>query len=106
MENLHWNYYAYHFKGATWAQRKYYTAFKRQKSHAIKRGIYFRFTFEEWTAWWEENLGPDWFKKRGRRKGQYVMARFEDKGIYTWWNVRCATVEENRKDLIGRKYRK
>ena len=81
-------------------------AYVSQKKHAKRRGIHWRFEPEEWLWWWIENLGPDWFEKRGRRKGQYVMARYKDQGIYAWWNVNCVTVEDNRKDLIGRKYRK
>lgn len=85
-------------------QRRYYRAFAAQRKGAKERGIYFRFEFKAWVAWWEGELGPDWFSMRGRKRGQYVMARHQDKGIYAWWNVRCATVEENRKDMIGRKY--
>ncbi len=44
-------------------------AFWLQKHKSKKRGIEFLFTFEEWVNWWETQLGPDWFKKRGRKKG-------------------------------------
>ena len=71
------------------------SAYYGHKWDAGKRGIEFHFTFEEWVKWWEENLGPDWLKKRGPHTGQYVMARYEDKGPYVAWNVECITVELN-----------
>lgn len=71
-------------------------AFNMQRYHARCRGIEFLFTFEEWVNWWEDQLGPDWMQRRGcRRPGQYVMARYEDKGPYASWNVECITNEEN-----------
>ena len=54
---------------------KYRHAFCAQRYIAGLRGIAFHFSFEEWCQWWESNLGPDWFKKRGRQMGQYVMGR-------------------------------
>ena len=78
-------------------------AWSRQKNSAIKRGVGWDFTFEQWCAWWKCRLGTDWFSKRGRRKGQYVMARDGDTGPYEPWNVRCATVEENHVEFNGYK---
>lgn len=76
----------------------YKQAFITQKDNAKKRKIEFCFAYEEWVAWWEANLGPDWFKKRGCRRGQYVMARNGDKGPYAAGNVRCVTTEINKKE--------
>jgi hypothetical protein len=73
-------------------------AFREHRDSAKRRGIEFLFTFEEWRKWWEDHLGPDWQKKRGRRKGQYVMARFEDKGPYAIWNVKCILHEDNLRE--------
>ena len=75
--------------------KKAKAAFSKQCVDARKRGIEMHFTFEEWCAWWENQLGPDWFKLRGRRKGQYCMARYKDNGPYAAHNVRCKTVEYN-----------
>jgi hypothetical protein len=72
-----------------------YGRFIFQWGKATKRGISFHFTFEEWVEWWEANLGPDWLKKRGRKRGQYVMGRNGDKGPYAKWNVKCITTERN-----------
>lgn len=75
-----------------------YNAFTIQKRLALKRGLGWQFTFEEWVAWWEANLGPDWFKKRGHHTDEYVMARRGDVGPYAASNVRCALVQENHND--------
>jgi hypothetical protein len=69
------------------------------KRSAKERHIGFKFTYEEWVAWWETNLGPDWINKRGCKRGQYVMARKGDKGPYAPWNVECVTCSEN---IVGR----
>lgn len=60
-----------------------------------ERQLGFHFTYEEWLGWWKHNLGDDWFTKRGHSSGQYVMARYGDKGPYAPWNVKCITVEQN-----------
>lgn len=70
-------------------------AFRQQKASATRRSIPFTFTFEEWVAWWKHHLGDDWVSKRGCHRGQYVMARFEDKGPYTWSNTKCILSEDN-----------
>lgn len=70
-------------------------AFRTQKYSAGKRGIRFEFTFDEWVAWWQHHLGDGWMSKKGCRRGQYVMARFGDKGPYTWDNTKCILSEDN-----------
>lgn len=71
-------------------------AFLQQRWLAKKRrNIEFHFSYEEWVSWWKHNLGDDWFTKRGRKSGQYVMARHGDKGPYAPWNVKCIMVEQN-----------
>jgi hypothetical protein len=57
-----------------------------------------KFSFEEWVTWWEDNLGPDWIRKRGHRADQYVMARNLDRGDYEPGNVYCATASKNALD--------
>jgi hypothetical protein len=73
-------------------------AWNDQKKSAIKRGIGWYFEFDDWVAWWEANLGKDWFSKRGHRTGQYVMARNGDCGPYARQNVRCVKVEANHNE--------
>jgi hypothetical protein len=75
---------------------KYYYGTHKESSR--QRGIPFRFTYERWVRWWEENLGPDWMAMRGHRDGQYVMARRKDKGPYAPWNVECITCNQNHSD--------
>jgi hypothetical protein len=70
-------------------------AYHQQKSSAKKRGIEFYFTYQEWCDWWERQLGPDWWKLRGCKRGQFVMARYGDEGPYQWGNVEAVTAEEN-----------
>jgi hypothetical protein len=70
-------------------------AWRGQKNNAKDRGIGFKFTYEEWIRWWEDELGPDWFKKRGCRRGQFVMARHLDRGNYESGNVKCVLQNSN-----------
>lgn len=66
-----------------------------QKCGAKRRGIEWRFTFETWVEWWEDNLGYNWVKKRGKHRGQYQMARKGDKGAYSPGNVQCLKTEDH-----------
>lgn len=66
------------------------------KRGAKRRNIDWQFTFETWVEWWE-NTGH--FHERGRKKGQYVMARIGDIGPYSPSNVFCSTVEDNIKNI-------
>lgn len=65
-------------------------AFVRQRENARKRGIDWTLTFEEWRTWW----GDD-FARRGRRRGQLVMARLRDTGTYSLGNIKKVTCSEN-----------
>jgi hypothetical protein len=67
-------------------------AFMTQKENARRRGIEFLFTFEEWWEIWESS--GRW-EQRGRKSGNYVMARFRDRGAYRVGNVEIVTVEQN-----------
>src|SRR5579862_3899494 len=73
-----------------------YQAWRAQRHSSLRRGIAFRFTLLAWHCWWNTELtaiGPD--AKRGRRKGEYVMARLGDKGDYEHGNVYAATPQQN-----------
>ena len=74
---------------AKWAKspRARYTV---HKAHAKSRGVEFTLTFEAWWALWE----PHW-AQRGKRVGDYCMARSDDKGGYTPGNVVVKPVEAN-----------
>lgn len=67
-------------------------AWGQQRRTAGCRGIAFHLTFEQWLRLW---TASGHLHERGRRRGQYVMARFKDKGAYEIGNVRIITCSEN-----------
>lgn len=71
----------------------YKDKFNIQKYHAHKRGIEWQLTFEEWLAWWGDDI-----TKRGRKSGQLVMARIGDVGPYALSNIKKITVNDNHKE--------
>lgn len=80
--------------------------YNKHKWTATKqRGIDFDFTFEEWCAWWEKHLGPNWAVMRGCKKGQYVMSRRGDKGPYAAHNVRCILAEHNHLERLSKMWK-
>jgi hypothetical protein len=66
--------------------------FDTHRKHSHTRGIPFLLTFEEWWSIWQASGHYD---ECGTRRGQFVMARFKDRGPYSENNVRICTVEEN-----------
>ncbi len=85
----------------TMTETKVHKAFRSQRSRSAARGIGFHFTFEEWTDWWQANLGDDWQSKRGTKKDQFVMARKHDKGDYEPNNIRCILCTDNHKECVS-----
>ncbi len=75
---------------------KEYQAYRAQKNNASNRGIDFCFTVNEWAIWWRMNLPAD--ARRGRRRGEYVMARRGDRGPYASGNVYATTPKGNMDD--------
>jgi len=77
--------------------RKYKHKFDCQKHTATKvRNIGWHFTFEEWLAWWGDDI-----VYRGKTAGKLCMARNNDCGDYHPDNVHKATVEANHKEKTG-----
>lgn len=74
---------------------KYRAAYGQHKRDASRRGITFLFTFEEWYNLW---LWSGKLEQRGRKKGQYVMARYGDKGPYSIANCKIILCEENHSE--------
>jgi len=72
-----------------------------QKAAAKVRGIEFQFTYEEWLAWWGDDI-----VNRGPYKGQLVMARIGDTGPYHPDNVRKITCSENATESNSKSIRK
>ena len=70
-----------------------FEAWREQRYSAKRRGIPFRFTLLSWWLWWRSNLPNG--ATRGRRRGEYVMARKGDAGAYEPENVICITAAEN-----------
>ena len=64
------------------------------RSLAKGRGIPFLMTFEQWLQIWESS---DHLHERGRRRGQYVMARYGDRGAYEVGRI--ITVEKNGAEM-------
>jgi hypothetical protein len=77
------------------AKRDYY----KQASTAKQRGIVWSLTYQQWLAWWQAKLGPDWQAKRGRGKGLYCMARKGDVGPYALGNIKCMTFSANVSEM-------
>ncbi len=67
-------------------------AYISHKGLAKSRGVPFELTFEEWYNWW---LSTGHYHERGKKKGQYVMARFNDDGAYSLDNIKCILHSEN-----------
>jgi hypothetical protein len=74
------------------------SAYTRQKLHCKGRtdvdgiAIEMRLTFEQWAHIWQQS--GKW-EQRGRRRGQYVMARHNDRGHYELGNVSIITFGDN-----------
>ena len=69
--------------------------YTQQLCAARKRGIEWLFTFETWWKMWEES--GQWLN-RGRKSGQYCMARKGDQGPYSPDNVDIVLVNVNTSD--------
>ena len=66
--------------------------FNAQKAGAKRRAIPFLLTFEQWLEVWTQS--GHWHE-RGRKRGQYVMARPGDQGPYELGNVEIVRSETN-----------
>lgn len=60
--------------------------FLTQRQNAKKRNIDWQLTEQEWIDWWEET---GHLNDRGRGKGKWLMARFNDTGPYSLTNIFC-----------------
>lgn len=70
--------------------------YKMHRVNATGRKIRFLLSFDQWLSIW---VGSGHLGKWGRSRGQYHMARHEDKGAYTVGNVRIITAEENHREM-------
>lgn len=69
--------------------------FRRQRGQAKARGVEWHLSFEEWKAIWDAS---GLFHLRGKRSGQYVMARAGDVGPYSVGNVSICEATRNVRD--------
>lgn len=74
---------------------KWRHTWQKQKGQARFRGIDFLLSFDEWLFVWELSGR---LRERGRRKGQYVMARHGDCGPYAIDNVDIVLCSKNCAD--------
>lgn len=74
--------------------------FEGQRKSAGGRGIGFELTYEQWLQIW---LDSGHLHERGRRRGQYVMARNGDIGPYALGNVHITTQEGNNREAQDRR---
>lgn len=70
-----------------------------QVNDARKRAIAWEFTFDTWWAMWRASGR---YAERGRRRGQYVMARYGDVGPYSPSNVRVCLAAENGRESASK----
>ena len=78
-------------------ERRLKAAYGNHKHIAIKRGIPFLFTFEQWSEWW---LTDDRWSRRGRKAGQLQMGRKGNSGPYAPENVECVTKEQKQRSQL------
>jgi len=71
-----------------------------QRASAKHRGIDWQFSYDEWILWWGEDI-----INRGRKSGNFVMARHNDTGPYHPSNVRKALLTENSSEANKGKLR-
>ena len=76
-------------------ERKAHLQYDNQRHTAGKRGIGFHLTFEQWFEFWQQS---GHYAERGRKRGQYVMARFGDTGPYAIDNIFIHSAEGNAGD--------
>jgi hypothetical protein len=76
--------------------------YDQQRSNACRRDVGWLIKFPAWIGiWWSSG---HWFE-RGKRKGQFVMARYQDRGSYVEGNIQIITNAANVVEAFGGKPR-
>lgn len=70
------------------AKQKY----SSQRRRAIKAGIEWKLTFDEWYTWWQQT--GHW-EERGCSSDSYHMCRYGDTGPYSLDNIYCDKAKNN-----------
>lgn len=73
-------------------RNKYKTAYNLQTHQARKRGIEWKLTYQEWLAWWGDDI-----ERRGVGHDKLQMQRFHDKGAYEIGNIKKGYPRDNAK---------
>lgn len=82
--------------------RRLRTDFIEHRLNAKDRGIGFELTFSQWLEIW---IASGKVRRRGCRRGQYVMARYRDRGPYAVGNVKVILASENIAEALKGKPR-
>lgn len=72
--------------------RRAFIRWREQRYNSAKRDIPFMIPLPDWLAFW---IASGHYHQRGRRRGDYVMARFNDVGPYAIGNIKIVRVEDN-----------
>ena len=90
------------------SEKLYKQRYRRQRDRATRvRGIQFYLTYEQWRAWWGDDI-----QYRGKGANDLCMCRYNDIGPYAVWNiykdtfgnnVRTAQLGKPRSEEIKRK---
>jgi len=78
--------------------RSTWDAFREQRANARNRGIGWHFEYDEWLAWWGDDIII-----RGNRVHELMMCRVGDAGDYEPGNVYKGTANDNAADAGYRK---
>jgi hypothetical protein len=70
--------------------KKYKTAFIKQRNNARRRGVEWQLTFDEWVAWWGDDI-----ELRGTGRDNLQMQRYGDKGPYALGNIKKGVPAQN-----------
>jgi len=74
---------------------KYGYKYASHRISAERRGISFELTYGQWIKIW---IWSGHLHERGKKVGQYCMARFDDKGPYAVGNVKIILRTENTRE--------
>src|SRR5262245_7385060 len=81
----------------------YRQRFCEQRARAKRRRIGWELPYWQWLQIWQDS---GHLHDRGTHKGEWVMARFGDKGPYSLDNVRIVRVETNNSEAMRPKKRR
>lgn len=79
----------------------YMLEYEAQRNMAIYRKIEWNITYDEWIAWWGDNID-----KRGRKTNDLVMGRKDPRGPYSLENIVLRTHRENVINGTNQSYNK